>query len=244
MRISDGARNAELDLRAGIQLAPHIQAPSYQIGAFAHAVQAVMSGSPVLSQNLWVDAFSVIPNAHPELPVIVPDFHFDLLCLCMLECIAHRFAGNPEHFVALENLGNAYRVEKRWEEARAELEKALALKPEDPEANYSLGMVFAQTDQTEAAYECLRKALQYRPAYPEALNNLGVLYLRTGHTQEAIERFEECIRVAPLFDQSYLNLARVYEIQGESGRARTVLLELLKQRPGHVQAQQALAQLK
>ncbi|MGA7413999.1 MAG: FG-GAP-like repeat-containing protein, partial [Bryobacteraceae bacterium] len=151
---------------------------------------------------------------------------------------------NPEHFIALENLGNAYRQEKRWDEARTELEKALAVKPDDPEANYSLGMVFAQTDQTDAAYECLRKALQYRPAYPEALNNLGVLYLRTGHTDEAIAKFEESIRVAPLFDQSYLNLARVYQIEGTPDKARAVLLELLKQRPDHVQAQQALAQLK
>ena len=151
---------------------------------------------------------------------------------------------NPEHFIALENLGNAYRQEKRWGEARAELEKALAVKPDDPEANYSLGMVFAQTDQTESAYQYLRKALQYRPAYPEALNNLGVLYLRTGHTKEAIAKFEESIRVAPLFDQSYLNLARVYQIEGALDQARAVLLELLKQRPGHVEAQQALGQLK
>ncbi len=151
---------------------------------------------------------------------------------------------NPDHFIALENLGNAYRQEKRWDEARTELEKALAVKSDDPEANYSLGMVFAQADQTEAAYEHLRKALQYRPAYPEALNNLGVLYLRTGHTEEAIANFEESIRVAPLFDQSYLNLARVYQIEGALDKARAVLLELLKERPGHAQAQQALAQLK
>ncbi len=151
---------------------------------------------------------------------------------------------NPEHFIALENLGNAYRQEKRWEEAQTELEKALAVKPDDPEANYSLGMVFAQAGQTEAAYGHLSKALQYRPAYPEALNNLGVLYLRTGHTDEAIAKFQESIRVAPLFDQSYLNLARVYEIEGASDKARAVLLELLKRRPGHAQAQQALAQLK
>ncbi len=151
---------------------------------------------------------------------------------------------NPEHFIALENLGNAYRQEKRWDEARSELQKSLAVKPDDPEANYSLGMVFAQTDQTESAYLYLGKALQYRPAYPEALNNLGVLYLRTGHTEEAIASFEESIRVAPLFDQSYLNLARIYKIEGSSDKARAVLLELLKQRPDHVQAQQALAQLK
>ena len=55
--------------------------------------------------------------------------------------------------------------------------------------------------------------------------------------------FEESIRVAPAFDQSYMNLARVYALEGAPDKARSVLLDLLKQHPGHVQAQQALQQL-
>ena len=59
-----------------------------------------------------------------------------------------------------------------------------------------------------------------------------------------LREFEECIRVAPRFDQSYLNLARVYAIEGDTDKARGVLLELLKQHPDHAQARQALEQLK
>ena len=105
-------------------------------------------------------------------------------------------------------------------------------------------MVFAQTDDTERTYDYLRKALQLRPTYPEALNNLGVLYLRTRRRDEAVAKFEECIRAAPKFDQSYLNLARVYSLEGSPSKARDILLELLKQYPGHVQAQRALEQLR
>ena len=72
---------------------------------------------------------------------------------------------------------------------------------------------------------------------------LGVLYLRTGRRDEAVASFEECIRVAPAFDQSYLNLARVYALEGTLDKARSVVLDLLKQRPGHVHAQKALEQL-
>jgi Flp pilus assembly protein TadD len=86
--------------------------------------------------------------------------------------------------------------------------------------------------------------LQLRPAYAEALNNLGVLYLRTQRRDEAVAKFEECIRVAPGFDQSYLNLARVYSLEGAPEKALAVLMELLKQHPGHAQAQQALDQLR
>ena len=150
---------------------------------------------------------------------------------------------NADHLIALENLGNAYRKAKQWENARTTLEHAVAVGPSDPEANYSLAMVYAQLDDTDRAYEYLQRALKLRPAYPEALNNLGVLYLRTRRRDEAVARFEECIRVAPGFDQSYLNLARVYMLENALEKARAVLLELLKQHPDHAQAQQMLQEL-
>ena len=151
---------------------------------------------------------------------------------------------NPDHWIALENLGNAYRHEKRWKEARQTLERAVQIRPQDPEANYSLAMVYAQMDDTGRAYEFMQRALALRPAYPEALNNLGVLYLRTQRRDDAVRTFEECIRVAPGFDQSYLNLARVYAIEGDREKARGVLRNLLQQHPGNPQAQQALDQLR
>jgi tetratricopeptide (TPR) repeat protein len=150
---------------------------------------------------------------------------------------------NPEHLIALQNLGNAYRQQKNWEQARKVLEHALAVSSGDPESNYSLGMVFAQTDDPGRAYEYLQRALNSRPAYPEALNNLGILYLRTERRDEAVATFEECIRVAPAFDQSYLNLSRVYALEGAPEKARAVLMELLRQHPDHAQAQKELQQL-
>jgi hypothetical protein len=40
-----------------------------------------------------------------------------------------------------------------------------------------------------------------------------------------------------------MNLARVYALEGAPDKARRVLLDLLKQHPGDVGAQQALQQL-
>ena len=150
---------------------------------------------------------------------------------------------SPDHLVALENLGNAYRQLRQWDDARRTLERAVAVGPQDPEANYSLGMVYAQLNDTDRAYDYLQRALKLRPVYPEALNNLGVLYLRTQRRDEAVARFEECIRVAPAFDQSYLNLARVYIVEGSTDKARAVLLDLLKQHPDHAQAKKMLEEL-
>jgi tetratricopeptide (TPR) repeat protein len=150
---------------------------------------------------------------------------------------------DPDHAVALQNLGNAYRQKKDWNAARKALEHALALNPEDAEANYGLGMVYAQLNDTERAYEFLQKALAARPAYPDALNNLGVLYLRTGRPEEAKKSFTESIRVAPGFEQSYLNLARVYAIEGDKAKARATLQELLNVHPEQAQARKELEEL-
>ena len=150
---------------------------------------------------------------------------------------------DPDFLIALGNLGNAYRQQKRWKDAQDVFRRILELNSEDPEANYGLGMVFAQLNDTDHAYEYLQKALAARPAYPEALNNLGVLYLRTRRREDAEKSFQESIRVAPAFDQAYLNLARVYAIAGDTQKARAVLLQLLKQHPGHAQAEKELEQL-
>jgi len=150
---------------------------------------------------------------------------------------------SPDHSIALDNLGSAYRQQKQWGDARRIYDQALQVNPNDAEANYGLGMVFAQNDETEQAFNLLQTALKLRPGYPEALNNLGILYLRTKRRDQAVLTFEECIRVAPAFDQAYLNLARVYDLEGTSERARGVLLELLKQRPENAQAQEMMKHL-
>jgi tetratricopeptide (TPR) repeat protein len=160
-----------------------------------------------------------------------------------VRCFQEAVRLSPDHLIALNNLGNAYRLLKNWDEARRAFEHALEVNPADAEANYGLGMVFAQADDAVRAYEYLQRALKSRPAYPEALNNLGILYLRTQRRDEAVASFQECIRVAPAFDQSYLNLARVYSIEGASDKARYILIELLKQHPDHAQAKSMLAQL-
>jgi tetratricopeptide (TPR) repeat protein/peroxiredoxin len=150
---------------------------------------------------------------------------------------------SPDHLVALNNLGGAYRQAKEWDEAQHTYERTLTLKPADAEANYGLGMVYAQKDDAANAEEYLKRALQLRPAYPEALNNLGILYLRTHRRDEAVASFEKSIEVAPDFDQSYLNLARVHIIEGDAQQAREVLETLLKRHPNHPAAQQMLSQL-
>jgi len=211
-------------------------------------------GSVYLNQNKNAAAREVFERAvklQPSYPDTIPDSWNNLGVLATREgriddaiaSFQKALQVNPHHVAALDNIGNAYRMQKRWEDAQKVLLQAVELAPHDPEANYSLGMVYAQTDQPDKAESHLQQALKERPDYPEALNNLGILYLLTRRRDQAVQSFERCIRVAPGFDQAYLNLARVYALEGARDQARNLLLQLLKQHPDHVQARQMMEQL-
>ncbi len=211
-------------------------------------------GSVYLNQNKNADArqmFERCVKLKPNYPETLPDAWNNLGVLATregnvpesIESFQQALKINPHHLLSLENLGNAYRLQKRWPEAQEVLERAVAVSPQDAEANYSLGMVFAQTNKTDKAYEHLQRALKARPGYPEALNNLGILFLVTHRRDDAVASFEQCIRVAPAFDQAYLNLARVYALEGARDNARQVLSNLLQQHPDNPQAKQMLQQL-
>jgi tetratricopeptide (TPR) repeat protein len=211
-------------------------------------------GSAYLQQQKTKEArgcFERVMQLHASYPGTIPNAWNNLGILAAregntdlaIQYFQRALEIDPEHSIALQNLGSAYRQKKDWVQAKNALDRALALNPDDPEANYSLGMVYAQQNDTERAYQYLQKALVARPAYPEALNNLGILYLRTQRTTQAKQSFEQSIRVAPDYDQAYLNLARVYAIEGDQEKAKTVLLELLKQHPDHLQAKAELSQL-
>jgi tetratricopeptide (TPR) repeat protein/peroxiredoxin len=211
-------------------------------------------GSAYLSQNKTEEAresFERATKLHADYPDTLANAWNNLGLLATREgqtdeairCFQEALRSNPDHLIALDNLGNAYRLQKNWDDARRTFDRGLEVNPSDPDANYGLAMVFAQADDSAHAYEYLQRALKERPVFPEALNNLGILYLRTQRQEEAVASFEECIQVAPGFDQSYMNLAKVYVLEGAPDKARAVLLDLLKQHPNHTQAQSMLAQL-
>jgi Tfp pilus assembly protein PilF len=89
------------------------------------------------------------------------------------------------------NLAIVYRHEKRPADARAALDRALAVDPKHAAANNELGIVLRETGKFEEAERAYRRALEIDPDYALAHYNLGVLldvYLRRG--AEAIAQYE------------------------------------------------------
>jgi len=60
--VSNGRTNFQLDLRAGLPLAPDLQLTANEFGALAHARQAKVSGAGLSLKHLRVDALSIVTN--------------------------------------------------------------------------------------------------------------------------------------------------------------------------------------
>ena len=80
---------------------------------------------------------------------------------------------SPDHLIALDNLGSAYRQQKRWDDARKTYERALEVNPNDAEANYGLGMVFAQNDDTAASVRFSAESAEAASGLPRGAEQPG-----------------------------------------------------------------------
>ncbi len=94
--------------------------------------------------------------------------------------------------------GSALEQGGRWDEARAALEKALALAPEEPVVLNYLG--YAQVERRQnvpAALKLLRKASALKPDDPSITDSLGWAHFIAGDTREAVPVLERAAAAAP-----------------------------------------------
>jgi tetratricopeptide (TPR) repeat protein len=105
-----------------------------------------------------------------------------------LEQLTHDFPDYPGPHV---NLAIVYLHDGRRDDARASLDRALAIDPGHAAANNQLGILLREQGKFEDAEAAYRRALESDSAHALAHYNLGVLldvYLRRG--AEAIEHYE------------------------------------------------------
>ena len=98
------------------------------------------------------------------------------------EAIAKR----PDHAAAHFNRAQAYAGLGQLAAARADLERALAIKPELEVAWIALGGVLAQLQDAPGAERAYRRAITLRDGNANAHYNLGLLCQEQGRFDEAI----------------------------------------------------------
>jgi Flp pilus assembly protein TadD len=83
------------------------------------------------------------------------------------------------------NRGIRARVAQNWPDAVGALQRAIALRPDFPEAWNELGYALRNLGRSAEALDAYAEALRLRPAFPEALEYLGEAYVKLGRLQDA-----------------------------------------------------------
>ncbi|WP_125779469.1 type IV pilus biogenesis/stability protein PilW [Pseudoalteromonas rubra] len=91
-------------------------------------------------------------------------------------------------------------------QAKYNLERALTLAPQLPEAHYSLAYYYEQVEENGRAEQAYQKALALDPKDPNTLNNYGTFLCRIGKYDEAAEQLFKAIEIP-----SYIRVAQSYE---------------------------------
>ncbi len=101
------------------------------------------------------------------------------------------------------------------DEAVARYRRALALRPDYPEAHNDLGSALAQQGRLDEAVAHYGRALALRPDYPEAHSNLGSALADQGRLDEAVAHFRRALALKPDYPEAHSNLAMVLLAQGD-----------------------------
>lgn len=123
----------------------------------------------------------------------------------------------------LGGLVAAYENLEMFDEARAELERAIGLEPDTPEYHNNLGTVLADLGRMDEAREEFFEALRLMPDYAEAHFQLGIIYGYEDRLEEAIREYEEAIRINPDHVKSMNNLSNIYRARGDLEKATDLL---------------------
>jgi Flp pilus assembly protein TadD len=108
---------------------------------------------------------------------------------------AHAADSTDPNFLAHRYLGTAWLDRHDYDRAAAELSKALAMNPNDPQAHNALGLVLQSQGRSDAARDEFATAIRLMPQSVEAHQNLGALELVRGDRAAATRELQTALRI-------------------------------------------------
>jgi adenylate cyclase len=125
--------------------------------------------------------------------------------------------------------GAIYLLQRRYDQAIAEGEKAVALGPNQALPHLLLAMNLYHTGKYKEALPLVRKAMRLDPYYPSVyLELLGGVYLRMEAYEKAIEAFKMLVVREPHHIVGHQGLAIAYIRLGRKEQSRSEVAEVLR----------------
>jgi len=133
---------------------------------------------------------------------------------------------SPQSAFAANNLGAIYFLDRRYDEARVQYERALALDLTEPMVRNNLGQVHHLLEEFDTAASYYEAEIQRNPWYPNSHHNLGLLWARLNRLDDAVREWETAIEVDPDYAAPYEMLVRYHREQNNPERVQHYLNEL------------------
>jgi len=149
-------------------------------------------------------------------------------------------AARPDDPIAHFQLGYAYSELKRWDDAKSEYSRAVALDPKMAAAHLNLGLVLMDSDPAAAA-ESFRHAADLQPKESRPRYLTGQALERAGKLPEASEQYKAALALSPNDYEYHFALARVLLRAGDPAGAEVQFRAAVAVRADAAPAQLGLA---
>ena len=128
----------------------------------------------------------------------------------------------------------------KYAEALTEFDKALAIRPNDPETLLKRGTSLAGLGRLDEAIADYHAALALRPDDAIAYLNLGASLAARGENDEAVAMYRKVLAIQPASAKAYVNLGAALFRQGKPDEAVTALQEAVRLEPWSAEAHTSL----
>jgi tetratricopeptide (TPR) repeat protein len=129
-------------------------------------------------------------------------------------------------------LGWIYLYQQQYDQALAEMERAVALAPTEASSYAALAEVLSHMGRTEDALEAAAQALRLKPLVVDVhLDSVGAAYATAGRPEEAIAPLQRYLSRYPNILGAHLTRAAVYRELGQAAEARAEAAEVLRLNP-------------
>ena len=145
-------------------------------------------------------------------------------------------AADPDHVVALSNLGDALCFLGRYPEAERAYRHAVQANPKRADTHLKLGTVLHWRGDFLGAETALRRAVKLEPRSANALCALGHAMNALDRARDAKECFEKALRLKPRSTEALCGLAWLASMEGRFGDAETLLRNALEFDPACTEA--------
>jgi len=117
--------------------------------------------------------------------------------------------------------------------ARAHVEHALQLNPDEPLAHYASGDLAEQAGDVVAAIESFERAVALQPSFVNAHQRLGIMYGERGETKRAADAFARVVAVDPTNARGFNNLGNALRSLGRNAEALAAFERAVALRPDY-----------